>query len=92
MTHAANDNSKPRWTAERWALHLADHHPAHAAASFALHREEMGDLRPAARVITALSMQGQRWAKADERVLTFDEALAKVDEACAKRAAKRVAA
>ena len=92
MTTAANDNSKPRWTAEKWAMHLADHHPAHAAASFALHREEMGDLRPAARVITALSMDGKRWAKSDERTLTFAEALAKIDEACARRAAKKEAA
>lgn len=89
---AANDNNSPRWTAERWALHLRDHHPAHAAASFAKHREEMGRLAPAARVITALSMEGKTWLKTDTVPLTFDEALVRIDEACTKRAAKRVAA
>lgn len=86
---ASNDNA--RWTSERWALHLRGHHPAHAAASFAKHREEMGRLAPAARVITALSMEGKCWFKTDTVPLTFNEAIAKIDEACAKREAKRAA-
>ena len=89
---AANDNGSPRWTSERWALHLRDHHPAHAAASFAKHREEMGRLAPGARVITALSMEGKCWAKGDELPLSFDQALARIDMACERRASKRVAA
>ena len=88
-TTPSNDNA--RWTAERWALHLRDHHPAHAAASFAKHREEMGRLAPAARVITALSMEGKCWLKSDSVPLSFDEALARIDEACERRAAKRAA-
>jgi hypothetical protein len=88
---ALNDNNQPRWTSERWALHLRDHHPAHAAASFAKHREEMGRLAPAARVITALSMEGKTWAKGDALPLSFDQALARIDEACARREGKRAA-
>lgn len=88
-TTPSNDNA--RWTSERWALHLRNHHPAHAAASFAKHREEMGRLAPAARVITALSMEGKCWTKGDTVPLSFDEALVKIDDACAKRDAKRAA-
>jgi hypothetical protein len=90
MTNPSNDNAT-RWTAERWALHLRNHHPAHAAASYAKHREEMGRLAPAARVITALSMEGKLWSKADALPLSFDQALAKIDEASERRAAKRAA-
>ncbi len=88
-TTPSNDNA--RWTSERWALHLRDHHPAHAAASYAKHREEMGRLAPAARVITALSMEGKTWSKGDSVPLSFDEALVRIDAACAARAAKRAA-
>lgn len=84
----SNDNAA-RWTSERWALHLRNHAPAHAAASFAKHREEMGRLTPAAKIITALSMEGKLWAKSDSAALTFEQALAKIDEACARRTAKR---
>lgn len=89
-TTPSNDNAA-RWTSERWALHLRGHHPAHAAASYAKHREEMGRLAPAARVITALSMEGKTWTKSDSVPLSFDEALVKIDEACAARDAKRAA-
>lgn len=87
-TNATPSNDNARWTSERWALHLRGHHPAHAAASYAKHREEMGRLAPAAKIITALSMEGKAWFKTDTVPLTFDEAIAKIDEACAKRAAK----
>lgn len=90
-TAPSNDNAA-HWTSERWALHLRNHHPAHAAASFAKHREEMGALRPAARVITGLSMEGKLWSKNDALPLSFDEALAKIDEACERRASKKAVA
>lgn len=76
-----------RWTAARWEAHIRDHHPSHAAASFALHREEMGDLRPAARVIAALSMRG-KVVKAGGLELTIDEADKLIAKACERREKK----
>lgn len=86
----ANDDA--RWTSERWRAHVATHnHPAHTAASFALHSEEMGALRPAAKVIAALAMVGQRWT-ADAEPLSYEQAIAAIDAALAKRAAKKAVA
>ncbi|RYE93955.1 MAG: hypothetical protein EOO75_03175 [Myxococcales bacterium] len=79
----ANDNTF--WTAATWRAHVADFHPAHAAASYALHREEMGRLAPSARVITALTMVGKRNAKLDVDTLTYERALAQVEAACEHR-------
>lgn len=76
-----------RWTATRWEEHIRGHHPSHTAASFALHREEMGDLRPAARVIAALSMRG-KVVKPGGLELTVDEAHELIEAACERRAKK----
>lgn len=84
-------NDTPRWTARKWREHVADHHPSHAAASYAKHREEMGDLRPAALVITALSMVSKTVTK-DGAPLSYEDAVSMIESACDKRAAKRVAA
>lgn len=87
---ASNDNAT-RWTSEAWRAHVAQHqHPAHTAASFALHREEMGRLAPAAKVIAALSMVGRRWTK-DSEPMTYEQAVAALDRACERRASKRAA-
>lgn len=80
-------NDAPRWTASRWRAHVNGHHPSHAARSFAKHREEMGDLRPAALVITAQSMVGKVVTK-DGAPLSYDDAIAMIETACAQRAAK----
>jgi hypothetical protein len=79
----ANDNTT--WTAATWRAHVADFHPAHAAASYALHREEMGRLAPSARVITALTMVGKRNARLDLDTLTYEQALRQVEAACVHR-------
>lgn len=85
-TRPANETGT-RWTAETWRAHVANHHPSHAANSFAKHREQMGALRPAARVITALTMVGKRVTK-DGEPLTFETASAMIDGACANRVVK----
>lgn len=41
--------------------------------------------------IDARSMEGKTWTKSDSVPLSFDEALVKIDEACAARDAKRAA-
>jgi hypothetical protein len=74
------------WTAASWRAHVAPFHPAHAAASFALHRAEMGRLAPSAKVITALTMVGKRYGKMDREPLDYDAALQRIDAACARRA------
>lgn len=79
----ANDTA--RWTAASWHAHVASFHPSHAAASYALHREEMGRLSPSARVITALTMVGKRNARADLEPVSFERAMQLIEAACAHR-------
>ncbi len=81
----ANDSAP--WTAASWRAHVASYHPSHAAASYALHREQMGRLAPSARVITALTMVGKRNAKLDLETLTYERAMELIDLACAHRKA-----
>lgn len=89
-TAPSNDNAA-RWTSEAWRAHVEERrHAAHIANSYALHREEMGRLAPAAKVIAAQTMRGMRWTK-DSEPLTYDQAIAAIDAACARRAAKRAA-
>lgn len=86
----ANDNATGLLDA--WAARVREYHPAHAAASYACHRAELGTHADAAREITAQAMVGKPWAKGDARGLTYQQALDAIDLACAKRDAKDRAA
>ena len=86
MTRTTLSSENTCWTAAAWRAHVAPFHPAHAAASFALHRDEMGRLAPSAKVITALTMVGKRYGKSDREPLDYDSALLRIDVACARRA------
>ena len=85
-TTPANDNASAPLDA--WAARVRDYHPAHAAASFACHRDELGAHAADAREITARSMVGKRWAKGDTNAMTYEQALAAIDTACAKRSSR----
>jgi hypothetical protein len=90
ITTPANDNANGPLDA--WAARVRDYHPAHAAASFACHRAELGAHANAAREITAQAMVGKPWAKGDARGLTYEQALDAIAVACSKRDAKDRAA
>lgn len=85
MTPTSTGNEKVGWTAASWRAHVAPFHPAHAAASYALHREEMGRLAPSAKVITALTMVGKRYGKMEREQLNCDSAMQRIAAACARR-------
>lgn len=85
-TAPSNDNAMS--TLDAWAARVREYHPAHAAASFACHRAELGADVDAARELTARAMVGKRWAKGDVEVMTYQQACAAIDAACAKRDAK----